>query len=206
MNKTTFTVFILGIAAGLVITAGGCSTLKDRLTVRSDIRGLVYDEHNQPVSGFEIEVSGRYRAVSDVNGRFVLHNIPLQNHFFSASVPAGPVMSGELILRDKKEIIYLRSESAHSRYRRIGEHLVSGKPEDALQLLEAFREPEKQTGHWMLYQGIALWQAGRSADALETLRRTTRHPDQSHKIAGFISYLETLSSVSGEVPDNEKIK
>ncbi len=179
------------------LTASSCASLRNSFTTRADIRGLVYDERNQPVPGFEIIVADRFRAVSDINGRFVLQNIPPGTHSFTASVPDGPVTSGELMLRDKKEILYLRTESGRGRYSRIAECIEADDVKEALVLLESFRESEKQTRHWLLYQSIALWKEGLSAEALNQARSAAAGKS-TVVLRTYIAWLESQNSFDQE--------
>jgi len=106
-NKNFWLVlFIIPIA----FLSSSCKTAEFGFKV-INISGMVYDFSNRPVSNYEIVLGNWYSGSTDINGRFTLPKVPLGSYKIRGSKKGYEDYNGEVIIKDKGQIIYIRIPS-----------------------------------------------------------------------------------------------
>jgi tetratricopeptide (TPR) repeat protein len=72
---------------------------------------MVYDFSNRPVSNYEVVLGRWYSGSTDINGRFTLSRVPLGNYKIKGAKKGYENYTGEVIVKDKGQIIYIRIPS-----------------------------------------------------------------------------------------------
>jgi hypothetical protein len=77
----------------------------------ADINGMVYDFSNRPVFNYELILGEKYSGSTDINGRFTLSKVPLGSYKISGSKTGFENYNGEVTIKEKGQIIYIRIPS-----------------------------------------------------------------------------------------------
>jgi len=76
-----------------------------------DISGMVYDYTNRPVAQCDISLGNKYKASTDINGRFTLPKVPVGKYILSAYKKGYEEFQEEVTINDRGQIIYFRMPS-----------------------------------------------------------------------------------------------
>ena len=98
------------IIFSIAFMAVSCRTAEFGFNV-VDVNGMVYDFSNRPVPHCEISLGGKYKSGTDINGRFSLLKVPVGIYTLTGYKKAFENYSGEVIIKDKGQIIYVRIPS-----------------------------------------------------------------------------------------------
>jgi len=76
-----------------------------------DISGMVYDFTNRPIAHCDISLRNKYKASTDINGRFTLLRVPAGKYMLAAYKRGYEKYQEEVNINDRGQIIYFRMPS-----------------------------------------------------------------------------------------------
>jgi len=133
-----------------------------------DTNGMVYDFENRPLAGYEVRI-GKYHAVSDITGRFLITKIPSGKYEIYGTKLGYESYTGTMTVGDIKQIVYIRVPSEKQLLDLVDTALTDNKIEEA----ETFLRRAKNTGvtntEMQLFEAIVLFRKNDVKGAIKLL-------------------------------------
>ena len=158
-----------------IILLAGCSSVRGK-KIKDDeamMYGMVYDENDEAVREVEVHVDGKLKAVSDMQGRFILkymygdileekrHTIELHKEGYETIK--------ELIFYDPMSLLYFRMESGKAILNKAEALIDSENYKDADEELNRLLETEDQKDTALYLLAILQVREGKKAEAVQLL-------------------------------------
>jgi hypothetical protein len=96
--------------AALTLALSSCASEFGRAKI--NVNGMIYDFENRPLPNYTIALGKKYSAFTDINGRFFLPKVRAGRYEASGRKSGYESFKGEIIVSDKKQIVYLRIPSS----------------------------------------------------------------------------------------------
>ena len=90
-----------------------------------DVNGMIYDFSNRPVPFCDVYLGRWRRSSSDINGRFVISKVPAGTYTITGNRKGFEEYSGEVTVREKGQIIYIRLPSQNQLLNLVDEALCA---------------------------------------------------------------------------------
>ena len=165
MNRKKF--FWLLIIITAFITAS-CQTAEFSFKTM-DIHGMVYDFSNRPVAHCEISLGSNLNSVTDINGRFSLPKVQVGIYTLTANKKGFENYKGEVAIRDRGQIIYLRMPSQNQLLDLIDEALTANDLNLAGELAERAYQIDKNNIEMLFYFATVKFRQNEYQKALNLL-------------------------------------
>jgi hypothetical protein len=76
-----------------------------------DVNGMIYDFTNRPISNYTIHIGEKYWSTTDINGRFLISNVPVGEYIINGEGNGYESYQGDVLVKDREQIIYIRVPS-----------------------------------------------------------------------------------------------
>ena len=157
-----------------------------------DINGMIYDFSNRPVAYCEILLGGRYRASSDINGRFSLPNVRVGDYTLEGHKDGFEKYADEVSVRERGQIIYIRLPSQNQLLALIDAALVANNIPLALEMAERAYQIDANNVETLFYFATVKFKQGEYAAAAEFLEAARALGSRDIYIDKFLSQLKEM--------------
>jgi tetratricopeptide (TPR) repeat protein len=138
-----------------------------------DVNGMVYDFSNRPVANCEISLGGKYKSSTDINGRFSLPKVRAGNYTITGYKKNFENYSDEVVIKDKGQIIYIRTPSQNQLLNLADESLLANNLAAAEEMVERARQIDQNNIEMLFYYATVKFRQheyGRAISFLETAK------------------------------------
>lgn len=114
MRYATKRIVVSSLISILVCTLlAGCLTEEESSTdfEEAPLFGMVYDFRGQPTSGATVIIDSATKTQTDINGRFVIHQLSKGRHRLSLTKDGFEPLTIEFAFIDRNQVLYLRAVS-----------------------------------------------------------------------------------------------
>jgi tetratricopeptide (TPR) repeat protein len=160
----------------------------------ADINGMVYDFSNRPVFNYEVRLGKRYFGSTDINGRFTLSNVPLGSYTISGSKTGFENYNGEIIIKDKGQIIYIRIPSQGQLLALADEALTANNFALAEELAERAYLIDKNNVEMLFYYAAASFRQNNYKKAVSFLEDAVNLGSKDYYVQKFLSAIKEMQN------------
>ncbi len=125
-----------------------------------DVNGMVYDFENRPVPGYEVRLDEKRSSVTDITGRFTIGKVPVGAYQIQGTAVNYEAYGGELVLGDKRQIVYIRVPSAIQLLDLADKALTENRIEDARKYVERAESTGILTTEFLFYKAVVSFRSG----------------------------------------------
>jgi len=193
-KKSWYLPFIVSIA----ILQSACKTAEFGFKL-INISGMVYDFSNRPISNYEILLGKRYSGSTDINGRFTLLKVPLGNYEIHGSKKGYEDYTGEVLINNKGQIIYIRVPSQNQLLTMADEALTANNLILAEEIAERAYQIDKNNIEMLFYYAAILFRQNNLEGAASFL-------EDAVNLGSKDLYVQKFLSVIRRVQDENKTK
>jgi len=200
MNKAIFEkrAWYLPFIVSVIILQSTCKTAEFGFKV-TNISGMVYDFSNRPVSNYEITMGKWYSGSTDINGRFTLLKVPLGNYEIRGSKKGYENYTGEVIIKNKGQIIYIRIPSQNQLLTMADEALTANNFTLAEEIVERAYQIDKNNIEMLFYYAAILFRQNNLEGAASFL-------DDAVKLGSKDLYVHKFLYVIRRMQDENKTR
>jgi tetratricopeptide (TPR) repeat protein len=153
------------------------------------LNGMVYDFDNKPVPQYIIEIDGKNPASTDINGRFFIPRVRSGKHEIRGRREGYEEYRGEIIINDKRQIVYLRVPSLSQLLNLADNSLSKNNVEEAALYIERGAAIGEKTVELLFYSAIVLFRKGEYQAAVESLRDAVSRGSRDEYVTRFLNEL-----------------
>ena len=186
-RKYDFLAFIIFIA----LSSLSCKTAEFGFKT-ADINGMVYDFSNRPVFNYEVALGERYFGSTDINGRFTLLKVPLGSYKISGSKNGFENYNGEVEIKDKGQIIYIRIPSQNQLLALADEALAANNFTLAEELAERAYQIDKNNIEMLFYYAAVSFRQNNHKKAASFLEEAMNLGSKDHYVHKFLSAIKEI--------------
>jgi len=186
-RKYDFLAFIIFIA----LSSLSCKTAEFGFKT-ADINGMVYDFSNRPVFNYEVALGERYFGSTDINGRFTLLKVPLGSHKISGLKNGFENYNGEVEIKERGQIIYIRVPSQNQLLALTDEALTANNLTLAEELAERAYQIDKNNIETLFYYAAVLFRQNNLKKAASFLEDAVNLGSKDHYVHKFLSAIKEI--------------
>ena len=128
-------------------------------TIRNDgskglMQGMLYDFDNSPICGYELELDGKIRVFTDINGRFEFPSAEYKTHTLTGNGNGYIEIDRAYDFSDRSQILYLKIPSIDNLYTQLDTALSTSQNEEAEKLLQTLSKYRQTEPKFKLYEAI----------------------------------------------------
>jgi tetratricopeptide (TPR) repeat protein len=157
-----------------------------------DINGMVYDFSNRPVFNYEVILGERYFGSTDINGRFTLLKVPLGNHRISGSKNGFENYNGEVEIKERGQIIYIRIPSQNQLLALADESLASNNFTLAEEIAERAYQIDKNNIEMLFYYAAVSFRQNNLQKAASFLQEAVNLGSKDYYVHKFLSVIKEM--------------
>jgi len=158
-----------------------------------DISGMVYDFSNRPVFNYEVTLGKkRYSGSTDINGRFTLSNVPLGSYAINGSKTGFENYKGEIVIKDKGQIIYIRIPSQNQLLTLADEALTANNFALAEELAERAYQIDKNNVEMLFYYAAVSFRQNNFKKAVSFLEDAVNLGSKDYYVQKFLSAIKEM--------------
>jgi tetratricopeptide (TPR) repeat protein len=162
----------------------------------TNINGMVYDFSNRPVSNYEIVLGRWYSGSTDINGRFTLSNIPLGNYKIGGTKKGYEKYTGEVIIKDKGQIIYIRIPSQNQLLTLADEALTANDFILAEEIAERAYQIDKNNIEMLFYYAAISFRQKNYEKAASFLENAVNLGSKDYYVHKFLTVIKEMQNES----------
>jgi tetratricopeptide (TPR) repeat protein len=160
----------------------------------ADINGMVYDFSNRPVFNYELVLGGKYFGSTDINGRFTLLKVPLGSYKISGSKTGFENYSGEVIIKEKGQIIYIRIPSQNQLLVLADEALAANNFTLAEEIAERAYQIDKNNIEMLFYYAAVSFRQNNFAKAALFLEDAVNLGSKDYYVQKFLAAIKEMQN------------
>jgi tetratricopeptide (TPR) repeat protein len=161
-----------------------------------NISGMVYDFSNRPVSNYEIVLGKWYSGSTDINGRFTLSKVPLGSYKLHGSKKGYEDYTGEVIVKDKGQIIYIRIPSQNQLLAMADEAVTANNFTLAEEIAERAYQIDKNNVEMLFYYAVILFRQNSLEGAASFLEDAVKLGSKDHYVQKFLTVIRRMQDES----------
>jgi len=197
MNKK-YSGRLIIIISIVVFLPSSCKTAEFGFKV-INISGMVYDFSNKPVSNYEVVLGKWYSGSTDINGRFTLLKVPLGSYQIQGSKKGFEDYTGEVIIKNKGQIIYIRIPSQNQLLAMADEALAANNFILAEEIVERAYKIDKNNIEMLFYYAAILFRQNNLEGAASFL-------EDAVNLGSKDSYVQKFLTMIRRIQDENKTK
>jgi hypothetical protein len=174
-----------------------CKTTEFGYTVLT-VNGMIYDFSNKPISNCTVQIGEKHQAVSDINGRFIIPNVPAGDYTIIAIKEGYEAYHGNILVGDNKQIVYLRIPSPIQLLELADEALSKNHIREATVFVDRAISIGEWTTELFFYAAVVSFRQQKYHEAKEFLVEAKRQGANDIYIDFFIQDLNKLLEVEHE--------
>lgn len=187
MKKNSLVFYILLLFSSCKTAEFGGSTM--------DVNGMMYDFENRPISGYEINIGSKYSSVSDITGRFTIQKVPIGTYEVRGKRLNYESYQGELVLKDKKQIVYIRVPSATQLLDLADKALVENNVKEAANYVERADKTGMRSTESLFYAAVILFRRNDYKGAIYILEQLIVSGTNDAYVVQFLNDLKKICGV-----------
>jgi tetratricopeptide (TPR) repeat protein len=160
----------------------------------ADISGMVYDFSNRPVFNYELALGGKYFGNTDINGRFTLLKVPLGSYKISGSKTGFENYNGEVIIKEKGQIIYIRIPSQNQLLVLADEALAANNFTLAEEIAERAYQIDKNNFEMLFYYAAVSFRQNNFAKAASFLEDAVNLGSKDYYVQKFLAAIKEMKN------------
>jgi hypothetical protein len=150
---------------------------------------MVYDVDTTPVPQYIVEIDGKNTVSADINGRFFIPRVRSGKHEIRGRREGYEEYQGEIIINDKRQIVYLRVPSLSQLLNLADNALSKNNVEEAALYIERGAAIGEITTELLFYSAIVLFRKGEYQAAVENLRDAVSRGSRDEYVTRFLNEL-----------------
>jgi len=158
----------------------------------TDISGMVYDFSNRPVFNYEVSLGKRYSGSTDINGRFTLSKVPFGSYKINGSKTGFENYSGEVVIKDKGQIVYIRIPSQNQLLALADEALAANNFALAEELAERAYQIDKNNVEMLFYYAAVSFRQNNYKKAASFLEAAVNLGSKDYYVQKFLSAIKEM--------------
>jgi len=158
----------------------------------ADINGMVYDFSNRPVFNYEVTLGKRYFGSTDINGRFTLSNVPLGSYTIKGSKTGFENYNGEIAIKDKGQIIYIRIPSQNQLLALADEALSANNFALAEELAERAYQIDRNNVEMLFYYAAVSFRQNNFEKTISFLEDAINLGSKDYYVQKFLSAIKEM--------------
>jgi tetratricopeptide (TPR) repeat protein len=182
---------ILIFAVFIVSLFFSCKTAEFGFKV-TNISGMVYDFSNRPVSNYEVVLGKWYSGSTDINGRFTLSKVPLGSYKLRGSKKGFEDYAGEVNIKDKGQIIYIRIPSQNQLLAMVDEALAANNFILAEEIAERAYQIDRNNIEMLFYYAAVLFRQNNLERAASFLEDAVNLGSKDHYVHKFLAVIRRM--------------
>jgi len=179
---------VLLLIVSIAFLPSSCKTAEFGFKV-INISGMVYDFSNRPVSNYEIVLGKWYSGSTDINGRFTLLKVPLGSYQIRGSKKGYEDYTGDVIIKNKGQIIYIRIPSQNQLLTMADEALASSNFILAEEIVERAYQIDKNNIEMLFYYAAILFRQNNLEGAASFLEDAVNLGSKDLYVQKFLSVI-----------------
>jgi tetratricopeptide (TPR) repeat protein len=160
----------------------------------TDVSGMVYDFSNRPVFNYEITLGKRHFSSTDINGRFTLLKVPLGSYKKKEKKNGFENYNGEVIIKEKGQIIYIRIPSQNQLLTRVDEALAANDFMLAEEIAERAYQIDKNNTEMMFYYAVVSFRQNNFKKAVSFLEHAVNLGSRDHYVHKFLAVIKEMQN------------
>ena len=158
----------------------------------TDINGMVYDFSNRPVFNYEVTLGKRHFGNTDINGRFTLSNVPFGSYKINGSKTGFENYDGEVVIKEKGQIIYIRIPSQNQLLAIADEALAANNLTLAEEMAERAYQIDKNNIEMLFYCTTISFRQNNFKKAASFLEDAVNLGSKDYYVHKFLSAIKEL--------------
>jgi tetratricopeptide (TPR) repeat protein len=160
----------------------------------TDISGMVYDFSNRPVFNYEVTLGKRYSGSTDINGRFTLSKVPFGSYKINGSKSGFENYNGELVIKGKGQIVYIRIPSQNQLLAMADEALTANNFTLAEELAERAYQIDKNNIEMLFYYAAVSFRQNNLKKAASFLEDAVNLGSKDYYVHKFLTVLRRIQN------------
>jgi hypothetical protein len=186
-KKNVFLPFIIFITFSFL----SCKTAEFGFKT-TDISGMVYDFSNRPVFNYEVTLGKWYHGSTDINGRFTLAKVPFGSYKIKGSKTGFENYNGEVIIKGKGQIVYIRIPSQNQLLALADEALAANNFTLAEELVERAYQIDKNNIEMLFYYAAVSFRQNNYKKAASFLEDAINLGSKDYYVHKFLSAIKEM--------------
>jgi tetratricopeptide (TPR) repeat protein len=153
---------------------------------------MVYDFSNRPVFNYEVTLGKRYSGSTDINGRFTLSKVPFGSYKIKGSKIGFENYNGEVIIKDKGQIVYIRIPSQNQLLALADEALAANNFTLAEELAERAYQIDKNNIEMLFYYAAVSFRQNNFKKAASFLEDAVNLGSKDYYVHKFLSAIKEM--------------
>jgi tetratricopeptide (TPR) repeat protein len=153
---------------------------------------MVYDFSNRPVSNYEVVLGRWYSGSTDINGRFTLLKVPLGSYKIQGSKKGYENYTGEVVIKSKGQIIYIRIPSQNQLLAMADEALTANNFILAEEIVERAYQIDKNNIEMLFYYAAISFRQNNIEEAASFLEDAVKLGSKDFYIQKFLSVIRRM--------------
>ena len=159
-----------------------------------DINGMVYDFSNKPVANYEIVLGKKHFGSTDINGRFTLIKVSPGSYKISGSKNGFENYNGEVIIREKGQIIYIRIPSQNQLLVMADEALAANNFILAEEIAERAYQIDKNNIETLFYYAAISFRQNNLEKAASFLEHAINLGSKDYYVQKFLTAIKEMQN------------
>jgi tetratricopeptide (TPR) repeat protein len=177
----------------LIVSSGLCSCKTTEFLYQViSVNGMVYDFNNRPVSNYKISLGDKYVSLTDINGRFMLPQIPVGSYQLNGEKEGYEIYQGDVEINHQEQIIYLRIPSFEQLLELADDALGKNRINEAAAYLDRAQSIGLETVEYYFYGAVIKYRQDDILGAIETLEKAVKSGSADMYITIFLNDLREI--------------
>jgi tetratricopeptide (TPR) repeat protein len=159
-----------------------------------NINGMVYDFSNRPVSNYEVVLGRWYSGSTDINGRFTLSNVLPGNYKIKGAKKGYENYTGEVTIKDKGQIIYIRIPSQNQLLTMADEALAANDFILAEEIAERAYQIDKNNIEMLFYYAAISFRQNNLEKAVSFLEDAVKLGSKDYYVQKFLTVIKEMQN------------
>jgi tetratricopeptide (TPR) repeat protein len=155
---------------------------------------MVYDFSNRPIPYCEISLGRVYKGSTDINGRFILPQVPFGEYDITVSKKGYESYIDKIRITDRNQIIYIRIPSQNQLLGLVDEALTNNNLSAAEEILERAYLIDQNNIEMLFYYANVSFRQQNYSKAISFLETAKRLGSRDIYIENFLNVLEELQN------------
>jgi tetratricopeptide (TPR) repeat protein len=166
----------------------GCNTTGYKRTLVG-LNGMVYDFENKPIPQYIVAVDAKTPVSTDINGRFFVPRVRMGKHKITGRKTGYEEYKGELIINDRRQIVYLRVPNLPQLLDLADGALSKNNIEEAALYIQRAGSIGERTTELFFYSAVTMFRRGEYKEAIEILRDAVFLGSRDEYVVKFLNDL-----------------
>jgi hypothetical protein len=150
---------------------------------------MIYDFENRPISNYMLTLGKNDTTITDINGRFLFQKIKAGRYGITGHKAGYETYEGEIIISDKRQIIYLRIPSSGQLLDLADNALTRNQIDEAYEYTQRAYRIGEITTELLFYMAVISFRRGIYTDAIYFLQAAIHSGSTDEYVYRFLEEL-----------------